>query len=156
MIGSVRSIVKDNFLENIFTVETHSLFMFALFSTEIHSVTPICWDFSRRFPSHLLQSKDAPLVSVYLMQQSLHFACCSYGPNIPCSNGNVFSPTEFCTSSKLVVPALVSDGERGRCAGPRPIRYGYSIMRCCHWWCVLGISLVRRCPLLSGLRVCVE
>ena len=27
--------------------------MFVLFSTEIHSVTPICWDFSRLFPSHL-------------------------------------------------------------------------------------------------------
>ena len=29
-----------------------------------------------------------------------------------CSNGNVFSPTEFGTSRTLVVPALVSDGER--------------------------------------------
>ena len=70
-----------------------------------------------------------------------------------CSNGNVFSPTEFGTSRTLVVPALVSDGERGRCAWPRPIRYGYSVIRCCHWWCVLGISLVRRCPLLSKLQV---
>ena len=26
----------------------------------------------------------------------------------------------------------------------------------CQWWCVLGISLVRRCPLLSRLQVCVE
>ena len=25
-----------------------------------------------------------------------------------------------------------------------------------HWWCVMGISLVRRCPLLSRLQVCVE
>ena len=108
------------------------------------------------FPSHLTQSRDAPLVSVHLMQKSFHFACCSYGPNIPCSNGNVFSSIEFGTSSTLVVPALVSDGERGRCAGPQPIRYGYSIIRCCHWWCVLGISLVRRCPLLSRLQVCVE
>ena len=66
-------------------------------------------------------------------------------------------PTEFGTSSKFVVPALVSDGARGHyCAGPRPIRYGYSIIRCCHWRCVLGISLVRRCLLLSRLQVCVE
>ena len=59
-------------------------------------------------------------------------------------------PRSLCSSSTLVIPALVSDGERGRCAGPRPIRYGYSIIRC---WCVLGISLVRRCPLLSRLQV---
>ena len=124
---------------------------FALFSTEIHSVTPICRDFSRLFPSHLTQSKDAPLVSVHLMQSLLLL-----GPNIPCSNGNVFSPTEFGTSSTRVVPALVSDGERGRWDGPQPIRYGYSVIRCCHWWCVLDISLVRRCPLLFRLQVCVE
>ena len=55
-----------------------------------------------------------------------------------------------------VVPALVSDGERGRCAGTRLIRYGYSIVRSCHWWCVLGMSLVRWCPRLSRLQVCVE
>ena len=73
--------------------------MFVFFSTEIHSVTPICWDFSWLFPSHLTQSKDAPLVSVHLMQKFLHFACYSYGPNIPCSNGNVSSPTEFGTLS---------------------------------------------------------
>ena len=29
-------------------------------------------------------------------------------------------------------------------------------IRCCYWWCVLGISFVRRCPLLSRLQVCVE
>ena len=38
---------------------------------------PICWDFSRLFPSHLTQSKNVPLVSVHLMQKFLHFACCS-------------------------------------------------------------------------------
>ena len=69
--------------------------MFVLFSAEMHFVTPICWDFSRLFPSHLTQSKDAPLVSVHLLQKFLHFACCSEGPNIPCGNGNVFSPMEF-------------------------------------------------------------
>ena len=31
-----------------------------------YTVTPICWDFSRLFPSHLTQSKDAPLVSAQL------------------------------------------------------------------------------------------
>ena len=36
---------------------------------------------------------------------------------------------EFGTSSILVVPALVSDGERCR-----QIQYGYSIIRCCHTW----------------------
>ena len=62
------------------------------------------------FPSHLIQSKNVQLVSVNLMQKFLQLDRCFYGPTISCSISNVLSPTAFGTSSILVAPALVSDG----------------------------------------------
>ena len=45
------------------------------------------------------------------MQKFLHFACCSWGPNIPCSNDNIFSPTEFAINFRFADDIVVNAEE---------------------------------------------
>ena len=52
--------------------------------------------------------------------------------------------------------AVVMFSLRCCCAGPLPIRYGYSIIHYCHLWCALGISIGWQYPLLFRLQVFVD
>ena len=132
--------------------------MFVLFSIEIHSVTSICWDFSSFFSisSHTIQRcstcigpshTSSSTVPTALWVLTFHVAMViSSLPRSLAHVAHLSFPPWYPTGNADVVPGCDQSG----------MYTGYSIIRCCHWWCVLGISLVRRCPLLSRLQVYVE
>ena len=107
--------------------KSNPVLMFALFSTEIHPESVICWHLTKVFPAHLAEPHYVPVIPAHCMSQLFKFPSWPQSFNIPCSNSDVLPTSNvldlWYTSGILVTYVPVSNSRRGHCyPGLRPIR----------------------------------